>query len=83
MLNDRFDPDWEVWVDNVPARVLRCNMVMRGVEVPSGEHTVVFLYRPQLLLSCLNATATLIVLVWGIVHLYVGWRRMPEARKVS
>ena len=36
LLNDRTGDDWNVWVDNQPAAVLRCNYIMRGVFVPCG-----------------------------------------------
>ena len=42
LLNDRYDPQWTVTVDNRPATLLRCNYIMRGVQVPAGEHTVCF-----------------------------------------
>ena len=40
LLNDRFDPHWQVLVDGKPAELLRCNFIMRGVYLPAGPHTV-------------------------------------------
>lgn len=48
LLNDQHDPDWKVTVDGRPAPLLRCNYVMRGVELPAGPHEVVFDFRPSL-----------------------------------
>jgi len=48
LLNDRFAATWGVWVDQKPARLLRCNFIMRGVYLPPGGHTVEFRYRPDL-----------------------------------
>jgi hypothetical protein len=45
LLNDRFDPQWSVTVDGQPARLLRCNYIMRGVQLPPGTHTVRFSFR--------------------------------------
>jgi hypothetical protein len=42
LLNDKYDPDWHVFVDGKPAPLLRCNFIMRGVYLPSGAHTVNF-----------------------------------------
>jgi TRAP-type C4-dicarboxylate transport system permease large subunit len=42
LLNDKYDPNWRVTVDGAPAKLLRCNFLMRGVAVPSGQHTVEF-----------------------------------------
>jgi hypothetical protein len=42
LLNDKYDPNWHVTVDGRPAELLRCNFLMRGVQVPPGAHTVEF-----------------------------------------
>jgi len=42
LLNDKYDPGWRVTVDGQPAELLRCNVLMRGVAVPPGRHTVEF-----------------------------------------
>jgi hypothetical protein len=42
LLNDKFDPQWRVFVDGKPAELLRCNFIMRGVYLPPGPHTVEF-----------------------------------------
>jgi hypothetical protein len=46
LLNDKYDPNWTVAVSGQPAKLLRCNYLMRGVVVPAGEHTVEFQFRP-------------------------------------
>jgi len=46
LLNDRFDPNWEVRVDGKPETLLRCNYIMRGVYLGSGTHTVEFRFQP-------------------------------------
>jgi serine/threonine protein kinase len=45
LLNDRYDPDWTVTVDGRPATLLRCNYIMRGVQLAPGPHTVRFSFR--------------------------------------
>lgn len=48
LLNDKYDPNWRVWVDGQPATLLRCNFIMRGVQIPPGEHQVEFRFTPSL-----------------------------------
>ncbi len=48
LFNDRIAPDWYVRVDHQPAKLLRCNYIMRGVLLSPGSHTVEFIYRPSL-----------------------------------
>jgi hypothetical protein len=46
LLNDKYDPSWRVMVDGLPAELLRCNFLMRGVYLPTaGTHTVTFDFR--------------------------------------
>ncbi len=47
LLTDRFDPAWHVTVDGLEAPLLRCNYLMRGVQIPAGARTVSFQYRPN------------------------------------
>jgi hypothetical protein len=42
LLNDKFDPHWQVFVNGKPAELLRCNFIMRGVYLTPGAHTVEF-----------------------------------------
>jgi hypothetical protein len=46
--NDQWDPDWAVWVDETPGRLLCCNAIMRGVAVPPGEHRITWRFQPRL-----------------------------------
>jgi hypothetical protein len=42
LLNDQYDTHWRVTVDDKPAPLLRANFIMRGVYLPTGEHSVEF-----------------------------------------
>lgn len=46
VLNDSYFPGWEVEVDGSAAEILRTNVLVRGVSVGAGDHTVEFEYRP-------------------------------------
>lgn len=48
LYNDRFTPEWQVTVDGKAEPMLRCNYIMRGVQLPPGEHQVTFQFRPDL-----------------------------------
>jgi hypothetical protein len=75
LLNDKYDANWKVLVDGRPAPLLRCNFVMRGVQLPAGDHAVEFRYEPPLkmLYVSLAATAMLAALLG-----YVIWVRTRE-----
>jgi hypothetical protein len=68
LLNDRTGDFWNVWVDQKPSTVLRCNYIMQGVFVPAGRHTIEFRFQPPLkmLYASLSAFAFGVLLA-GIV----------------
>ncbi|HET7625160.1 MAG TPA: hypothetical protein VFM25_07835, partial [Verrucomicrobiae bacterium] len=45
LLNDKYDPHWNVRVDGKPTELLRCNFIMRGVYLPAGQHDVEFTFK--------------------------------------
>ena len=48
LLNDKYDPNWQVTVDGQAAPLLRCNYLMRGVQISKGEHRIEFHFRPPI-----------------------------------
>lgn len=65
ILSDLYSSGWSVRVDGIPTKVICVNGLLRGAEVPIGEHKVAFVYRPPGLklglLICSIATMILIV----------------------
>lgn len=53
VLADTEYPGWRAEVDGEAVPIYRANGAFRAVQVPSGEHTVVFSYRPPWLLPAL------------------------------
>ena len=54
LLNDRYHPHWKVSVDGQPARLLRCNYIMRGVSLTPGKHVVEFSFEPPVGPLCVS-----------------------------
>lgn len=57
VLLEGFLPGWRATVDGTPAPVRRANAVFVAAEVPSGQHRVVFTYRPGSALWGIGLTA--------------------------
>jgi hypothetical protein len=83
LLNDRTGDFWNVWVDQKPGSVLRCNYIMRGVFVPTGHHIIEFRYRPPLKQLFISLTAFgLGILLLGFV-IVRHFTRKPETPPAS
>jgi hypothetical protein len=79
ILDDAWAPGWSVRVDGRPAQALITDVVLRGVIVPAGTHTIVWSYEVPGLRAgaALSGAGVLLVLAWG------GWlltRRRRAAR---
>lgn len=48
LLCDKYDPNWQVWVDGKQEGLLRCNYIVRGVYLAPGQHTLEFRFRPPI-----------------------------------
>src|SRR5207237_1428498 len=70
LLNDRYDPNWQVTVDGKPAELLRCNFIMRGVQVPAGQHRVEFSFAPPV--KGLYVSLTAVVVGIGLLGMLVA-----------
>jgi hypothetical protein len=82
LLNDKFDPGWQVSVDEKPATLLRCNFIMRGVFLPSGSHTVEFQFSAPhgpLYITLVSMGAG--ILLCGF--LFFSIRKPPQAAKLD
>ena len=77
LLNDKYDPHWNVTVDGQPAQLLRCNYIMRGVYLSPGEHTVQF----QFCLPLKPLYVTLSAIVIGL--LLSGFLLVHQCRRAK
>jgi hypothetical protein len=76
LFNDKFDPNWHVFVDGKPAPLLRCNFIMRGVYVTAGAHSVEFKFSLPMGSFYISLSAIGVgILLCGF--LFFSTRRMP------
>lgn len=78
LLNDADYPGWRVWVDDQPKTVLRANGLARAVELPAGEHRILWRFQPRALLwgICLSLASLLSAfLASGVFLWFLGQPR--------
>ena len=46
VLADNWDVGWQAYIDGIKTRILRTDHALRGVVVPSGNHTIEFRFEP-------------------------------------
>jgi len=77
LLNDRFDANWRASVDGKAQTLLRCNYIMRGVQLPAGEHQIEFRFTPPV--SALYVSLMALGLGLGLVG-FVAFSKPAEAK---
>jgi uncharacterized membrane protein YfhO len=62
VLADAYYPGWTAWLDGSPVPVYPADVLLRGVHLSPGEHTVVFTFEPGSLVrgAAISAGALLI-----------------------
>lgn len=76
LLNDRYHPDWKVFVDGRSAELLRANYIARGVKLEPGRHEVEFRFEP----SAKPLYVSLSAIVCGLILCgFVCFRRSQES----
>jgi len=77
LLNDRFEPNWKVYVDGRPEPLLRANFIMRAVYLPPGTHEVAFRFEPPYHGLYVSAAAVLLGVLLS-AGLFVASRRQER-----
>ncbi len=77
LLNDKYDPAWKVFVDGKQQPLLRCNYIMRGVEVPAGDHQVEWRFEPST--RSLYVSLVAILVGFGLIGILAFSRRGKDA----
>ncbi|MBL8001539.1 MAG: YfhO family protein [Flavobacteriales bacterium] len=76
-----YGPDWHAYVDGQPVEHARVNYVLRGLRVPSGEHTIEFRIesRPYTTGGRITMAGSIVVLLLALGVLGMElWRRRKE-----
>ena len=75
-----YNKGWNVYVDGKKAEYVNTNYILRGLSVPSGKHTIKFVFEPQTYETgaAISQIASFLILLFFFCGLFMAWR---ETRK--
>ena len=81
VFSEAWDPKgWNVEIDGEKAQILRANYLLRALQVPSGSHSIVFMYKPNASFGIITLLCSLVIAVILIFAIYLN-REMFESKK--
>ena len=85
VLSDSLDDGWAVSVDGRGATPIRVDSVLRGVEVPAGQHAIRWRYRTPGLVAgaAVSAAAVLGMVAWGAGLVLLNRRRRQRGTQAA
>jgi hypothetical protein len=76
-----YDAGWVATIDGKESPILRVNYVLRGLQIPAGEHQIRFEFKPASFTNSSNAAIGASALIWILlgVSVFSSIRKKPEA----
>ena len=72
---------WKATVDGKDAKIGRVNYVLRALQLPAGDHTIVFTYDPQEVHETEGVAKTSVYLILLLVLAALGWGIYRSVKK--
>jgi hypothetical protein len=73
VLTDNYYPGWKAFVDGKDTKIYRANYTFRAIELPKGEHNVIFKYKPE---SVSDGLTISVLSVLVLLTLYLTRKRI-------
>jgi hypothetical protein len=71
VLSDTYYPGWQATVDGQPVEILPANLMFRLIQLPAGQHTIIFEFIPRSLqIGALITLLAFLFLVAGLAKTY-------------
>lgn len=83
VFSEIYYPGWMATIDGEPVDVLRVNYILRGLEIPAGNHTIEFTFSPKAYTvgNKITSVASWLIIVIVIASIY--WEVRPGGQAVS
>lgn len=76
-----YDKGWNAYIDGKLTPYVKVNYVLRGMAVPSGEHTIEFRFEPKVVATSKMITSIAAIIVF-LLLLLAGWQAWKVKGKV-
>ncbi len=75
-----YEKGWQAYIDGEKADHLRVNYMLRGLEVPAGNHEIVFEFHPRSYYagSTFSLISSVLLLLMFLGAIYLQYRKKPE-----
>ena len=81
VFSEIYYPGWEATIDGEAVDVVRVNYILRGLEIPSGNHTIEFTFSPKAYTVGNKVTSISSWLIVVIVLASIYWEVRPDKQK--
>ncbi len=70
VLSDIYYPGWHAYIDNIETKIIKTNLILRGVLIPAGKHKVRFNFQPNTIIigSIISLVSILILVLAGLKY---------------
>ncbi len=81
VLSEAYYPKgWNATVDSDPTHIYQVNHVLRGIEIPAGEHEVKFEFKPKSYYRAAVISSVFTYLVWVLLIVFTIVRYYPDLK---
>jgi hypothetical protein len=72
-----YEDGWKASIDGEMVEIYRTNYLLRGIEVPSGDRTIEFVYEPDWVkpVQFISTVANISILIFVIGFTFIGYQR--------